>query len=821
MTDEASFLAAIAESPEDTNLPLIFADWLDDRGDPRGQWIRDYRVRHWMGPKLQDPVPKLLEALTKGRRVMAVRRTAGVIGEPIVPGLVELLKHAKAPVRQQACHCLRKIGARAKAAVPPLMEALADSDYSVREQAAKALAEIGADETAGTEQLKAALTDQNWNVRRTASKVLGAMGAKGSVLEELVERYKGPDPKEREAVIEGLAQLGTVDVIPHLDKALDDPAPAVQLGAVRALGRLKLPGAAAPLCRAMQSREASVRDAAADQFVSYRRNVPLTPEVIAALTVLLGDRANAVRATACLALASAGPPARSAVPALLKNLEHDSPDVRSRAAEALQTVTRDEPIVVAALTALVSDPELSVAASAVGALAAQSKLPGSVVAPLFAFIRRARGDEGTEYHVAAAYGAFGKLEAPPPPVIDELRRALTPPQNNRPHLSWTASQALLALGPAAAPAVPELLAEVRANRLTDTATGALLRIGGAGVEGLIALFDSPAEEVRYQALSLLWRVGPAGLPLVPAILRCLNRTKDDWRRSVAVRGIQAIGPTAVSAIPTLLECVTGSGSQTADAALSALRTFGAALVPHLPRLVELARDPARKAARATFAELFADLATSTPDVLEPLRELLRTARPAEGDEWNARWPKKSIRTHALRGFAVLRRAAVSAIPDIVPLVADPEDDVRRQAVHVLGLLGTAAAIPPLCKALTDTDDVVRLRAVEALTGQGDTSGETVAGLVHAVGDREAKVRRAAVDALNKLKVSTPAARTALAEATRDNDKKVAERAAVALRKVTPKGAKAPAKEPRVKTEPKEPAEPKSKRSTTKRKKKAE
>jgi HEAT repeat protein len=307
---------------------------------------------------------------------------------------------------------------------------------------------------------------------------------------------------------------------------------------------------------------------------------------------------------------------------------------------------------------------------------------------------------------------------------------------------------------------------------------------------------------------------------VPAILQCLHRTQDDWRRSVVIRGIQSIGPAATTAIPDLLACATGSSSHTTQAALAALRTFGAALVPHLPRLAELARDPTLKDWRSNFAELFTDLAKHTTGVLDPLRKLLRSALPAEKDDWNVRWSKKSTRECVLRGFTVLGSAAGAAISDLAPLVADPEVEVRRLVVHVLGTIGTSAAVVPLCRALTDTDDVVRVRAAEALAEQTDTSDETIAALVHAVGDREAKVRRAAVDALNKLKLATDAVRAALAEAVRDDDKKVAERAAIALRKVTPKEVKTlTKKEPKAKAEPKTPAEPKAKVPTTKGKKK--
>lgn len=40
MTDEAAFLAAVAERPGDPTPRLVYADWLDDRGDPRAELVR-------------------------------------------------------------------------------------------------------------------------------------------------------------------------------------------------------------------------------------------------------------------------------------------------------------------------------------------------------------------------------------------------------------------------------------------------------------------------------------------------------------------------------------------------------------------------------------------------------------------------------------------------------------------------------------------------------------------------------------------------------------------------------------------------------------
>jgi uncharacterized protein (TIGR02996 family) len=40
MTQDQAFLQAIIQNPDDDSLRLIFADWLDERGDPRGEFIR-------------------------------------------------------------------------------------------------------------------------------------------------------------------------------------------------------------------------------------------------------------------------------------------------------------------------------------------------------------------------------------------------------------------------------------------------------------------------------------------------------------------------------------------------------------------------------------------------------------------------------------------------------------------------------------------------------------------------------------------------------------------------------------------------------------
>src|SRR5262245_24718671 len=130
MNSEAEFIDALAASPDDGLLREAFADWLEEHGDPRAPWVRSpCRDLHgYMGPRFEDPIPRMIEALRQKEDVTAVRRAAEVIGEPIIPALVELLSHEDAYVRQQAVRCFRRIGKRAAAAVPALVEALKDPD---------------------------------------------------------------------------------------------------------------------------------------------------------------------------------------------------------------------------------------------------------------------------------------------------------------------------------------------------------------------------------------------------------------------------------------------------------------------------------------------------------------------------------------------------------------------------------------------------------------------------------------------------------------------------------------------------------------------
>ena len=60
MTDESEeyFLLAMQEHPEDDSLPLVFADWLEERGDPRSELLR---LLHTLTQAIEVPQRTMLE----------------------------------------------------------------------------------------------------------------------------------------------------------------------------------------------------------------------------------------------------------------------------------------------------------------------------------------------------------------------------------------------------------------------------------------------------------------------------------------------------------------------------------------------------------------------------------------------------------------------------------------------------------------------------------------------------------------------------------------------------------------------------------------
>jgi uncharacterized protein (TIGR02996 family) len=140
MPEEAAFLEAILAAPDDDTLRLVYADWLEERGDPKGEFIRlqcaHAATWHEALSVSGDPQCQRMRFLEKeygDRWLEGVPKPSNVRwhlwrGLPSwveVPGWQEFHRHAErwfrvAPVEYVTFECLSLVGARALARSPYL-----------------------------------------------------------------------------------------------------------------------------------------------------------------------------------------------------------------------------------------------------------------------------------------------------------------------------------------------------------------------------------------------------------------------------------------------------------------------------------------------------------------------------------------------------------------------------------------------------------------------------------------------------------------------------------------------------------------------------
>src|ERR1700733_11613111 len=109
--EESAFLKALAHDPLDDTSRLAFADWLEERGDPRAPWVRDPAIFRWMGPTADSPVPALVAALHSDdwERHSAAEKALASVGAPAVPALMEIVESGEGKLPERAGRALSQM----------------------------------------------------------------------------------------------------------------------------------------------------------------------------------------------------------------------------------------------------------------------------------------------------------------------------------------------------------------------------------------------------------------------------------------------------------------------------------------------------------------------------------------------------------------------------------------------------------------------------------------------------------------------------------------------------------------------------------------
>jgi HEAT repeat protein len=125
------------------------------------------------------------------------------------------------------------------------------------------------------------------------------------------------------------------------------------------------------------------------------------------------------------------------------------------------------------------------------------------------------------------------------------------------------------------------------------------------VPALIEILSTRDWEVRCAALASLRHIGPASAPAVPELLRLVKQDPHKEVRRSAAHGLQEIGAPAAKAMPALIAALKDKQVMVRQAAVEALGSYGPAARKAKPALEKLLQDrpPLRKAATAALNQI--------------------------------------------------------------------------------------------------------------------------------------------------------------------------------------------------------------------------
>lgn len=565
-----------------------------------------------------------------------------------VPQLIQSLGDPNPTTRMTAAEALGNMGPIAREAIPALARATRDPFLSARAAAIEALGGIGPFAEAAIPDLMSALMDGK-TAPVYAAHALYRIGP--AAVPPLIESLAVPDIEGRASAV--LQKLGPV-AVPALKRALDDQREPVRSAAATTLARIVPPAprevVKEPMTKLiadlnepeLQRRQRAI-DAVGQRGAEAKNAVPaliklLEPGAVSLPLAVELQYGRQVRAThshhVIVALGRIGPPAQAALPSLQRFLR---------------------------------DKELEIAAAE--AIARISPAPGPPRREAIEILVRAwrRGGEDRR----AAMEAFDRLGPAAEDAIPALARAM--PEAGAP-------EALASIGPAATPALIEILRT--GNRATQQdAMRALAKIGPAARDavplvagllpdpqaietlGAIGGFESLIRELKARPDVKL--VGPlvrAGEPAVPSLIDVLGHENARVRR-LAAQILGAMRGKAAAAVPALTKAALGDPDRSVrDRAQRSLGEIGPAAKDAAPALVRLVEQ------EDSYGAL---------DALLAMRAAPELARLLQH-------PKGALRHKAADGLVAMSH---SALPHVEPILKDPQPAVRMEAEAVVLRMG--------------------------------------------------------------------------------------------------------------------------------------
>jgi HEAT repeat protein len=613
-----------------------------------------------------------------------------------------------------------------------LISQLASADANARLRAADRLGLMG-DPRAVPPLIEALASLKDINLRAASAQALGALKDRRAV-DALVAATSSTEKELRLAAINSLGSIRDHTSAEALFIAAKDSDPAVRDAAINALDAIGI--SVERLSSDLTNANWQVRVAAISVFARLG-DIKAAPLLAAALK----DSDSRVRTEAARTLGELRD--ERAIDPLINALGDRNAEVRVEAVFALGRLKDGRAL--APLTTLLTDKDARVSLAAAESLARMkdARAIRALVASLSEPDWRIRSRAAQALaHVAAD----SSVES----AIEPLAKAI---KDKDPIVRYYAAEALIGIG---AKAAPPLIDVLRSERESDRAraTRVLWRIGPAAVDNLIAVVQdkNASPETRASAAQALGMIGDSkGIKSLLLLLK-------DERYFVRQQAAFALGQMGEGAIDLLIESASSSSPATKESALEALGNFKSPRA--VDKLIESLSDSnaaVKSAAVKALGETSSErAATALLALLKDESSALRSQAAASlgrlgpvaltgliGALKDNRPYVRQLASEALGDIG-----AKEAAPPLIELVSTDQSGARPEAIEALGKIGDPAAIGPILSALRNGSVAVRKKGIAALSRFRDS--RSVDALVAALSDRDEDVRIAAAAGLGEI-----------------------------------------------------------------------